>query len=71
MTKISKYCIIKMYGYKYVRGVSFMKNKNEDKIVFEEYGIEFTDDDFKGVEKEALIECKKKLTELLKKIENK
>ena len=48
-----------------------MKNKNEDKIVFEEYGIEFTDDDFKGVEKEALIECKKKLTQLLRKIENK
>ena len=48
-----------------------MKENNEDKIVFEEYGIEFTDDDFKGVEAEALIACKKKLMQLLKKIENK
>ena len=24
--------------------------KDDDKIVFEEYGIEFTDDDFKGVD---------------------
>lgn len=48
-----------------------MKEKNEDKIVFEEYGIEFTDDDFKGVEPEALIACKKKLMRLLKEIENK
>ena len=37
----------------------------EDKIVFEEYGIEFTDDDFKGVKPEALIACKKKLMKLL------
>ena len=44
--------------------------KDNDKIVFEEYGIEFTDDDFKGVEREALIICKRKLNELLKKLEN-
>lgn len=48
-----------------------MKEKDEDKIVFEEYGIEFTDDDFKGVEPEALLICKKKLMKLLKEIENK
>ena len=48
-----------------------MKDKEEDKIVFEEYGIEFTDEDFKGVEAEALIICKKKLMQLLKSIENK
>lgn len=48
-----------------------MKEKDENKIVFEEYGIEFTDDDFKGVEPEALIECKRKLMKLLKDIENK
>ncbi len=48
-----------------------MKEKDEDKIVFEEYGIEFTDDDFKGVEAEALIACKKKLMKLLKEVENK
>lgn len=44
--------------------------KNNDKIIFEEYGIEFTDDDFKGVDQETLIKCKRKLNELLKKIEN-
>ena len=43
----------------------------EDKIIFEEYGIEFTDDEFKGVEQEALILCKEKLMKLLKSIENK
>ena len=46
-----------------------MKEKNENKIVFEDYGIEFTDDDFKGVEPEALIICKKKLLKLLEEIE--
>jgi len=46
-----------------------MKEKNENKIVFEDYGIEFTDDDFKGVEPEALILCKKKLLKLLEEIE--
>ena len=45
--------------------------ENEDKIIFEDYGIEFTDEDFKGVEQETLINCKKKLMDLLKKIENK
>ena len=48
-----------------------MKKDKEDKIVFEDYGIEFTDEDFKGVEKEALIACKSKLIKLLRKIENK
>ncbi len=43
--------------------------ENEDSIKFEEYGIEFTDDDFKGVDKETLIRCKEKLNKLLKKIE--
>ena len=44
--------------------------KNNDKIVFEEYGIEFTDDDFKGVDQETLIKCKRKLNALLRKLEN-
>ena len=48
----------------------FFMGKNSDKIVFEEYGIEFTDDDFKGVDRETLIKCKRKLNELLRKIEN-
>lgn len=48
-----------------------MKEKDENKIVFEEYGIEFTDDDFKGVEPEALLLCKKKLMKLLEEIEKK
>lgn len=45
-------------------------NDKEDKIVFEDYGIEFTDDDLEGVDKETLIECKEKLDELLNKIED-
>lgn len=40
----------------------------EDKIVFEDYGIEFTDKDFEGVDKETLMECKKKIEDTLKKI---
>lgn len=44
--------------------------KNSDKIVFEDYGIEFTDEDFKGVDQETLIKCKRKLLDLLRKIEN-
>ena len=46
-------------------------SKENDKIVFEDYGIEFTDDDFKGVDQETLIKCKRKLNDLLKKLENK
>ena len=45
--------------------------EKEDKIVFEDYGIEFTDEDFKGVDVETLERCKSKLKELLKKLENK
>lgn len=45
--------------------------EKEDKIVFEDYGIEFTDEDFKGVDQETLIRCKEKLNELLKKLNNK
>ena len=40
----------------------------EDKIVFEDYGIEFTDKDFEGVDKETLIECKRKIEDTLKKL---
>ena len=47
-----------------------MKEENEDKIVFEDYGIEFTDEDFKGVDTETIIKCKRKLNELLKKLES-
>lgn len=45
-------------------------SKKEDKIIFEDYDIEFTDEDFKGVDQETLIRCKRKLNELLKKLEN-
>ena len=45
--------------------------RDEDKIIFEDYGIEFTDEDFKGVDNKTLVECKRKLNELLKKLENK
>ena len=47
-----------------------MKSKDKNKIVFEEYGIEFTDDDFEGVDKETLERCKRKLDEILEKFEN-
>lgn len=39
-----------------------------DKIVFESYGLEFSDEDFEGVDKETLIQCKRKLEETLRKI---
>ena len=45
-----------------------MENK-EEKITFEEYGIEFTDEDFEGVELETLVECREMLDKVLKKIE--
>ncbi|MCI8273390.1 MAG: hypothetical protein HFJ55_04840 [Clostridia bacterium] len=45
--------------------------EKEDKIVFEDYGIEFTDKDFEGVDQETLIKCKRKLNKLLEKIEEK
>ena len=48
-----------------------MEEKNLDKITFEEYGIEFTDEDFKGVDIETLANCKRKLYELLEKLDNK
>lgn len=57
-----------MYFYK-GEEKNIMKNE-DDKIVFEEYGIEFTDEDFKGVDQETLIRCKRKLNELLKKLQN-
>ena len=40
----------------------------EEKIIFEDYGIEFTDEDFEGVDKETLQECKKKIEETLNKL---
>ena len=41
----------------------------DDKVRFEKYGIEFSDDDFEGVDKETLLKCKKKLEKTLEKIE--
>lgn len=45
-----------------------MENK-EEKITFEEYGIEFTDEDFKNADLETLVECREMLKEVLNKIE--
>lgn len=45
--------------------------EKEEKIVFEDYGIEFTDEDFEGVDLETLERCKIKLKKLLKELENK
>ncbi len=46
-----------------------MRKDKNDKVVFEEFGIEFTDEDFEGVDIETLDECKEKLNKLLEKIE--
>ena len=43
--------------------------KEQNKIVFEEYGIEFTDEDFEGVDIDTLVECKEKIEKVLRKIE--
>ena len=47
-----------------------MEKNEEDKIVFEDYGIEFTDKDFEGVDEDTLIRCKRKLNDLLKKMKD-
>lgn len=47
-----------------------MNKKEEDKIVFEDYGIEFSDKDFEGVDQDTLIRCKRKLNDLLKKMKD-
>ena len=47
-----------------------MNKKEEDKIVFEDYGIEFLDKDFEGVDQDTLIRCKRKLNDLLKKMKD-
>lgn len=61
---------IKCYNIKWeiltkVKGGTFM----DDKVRFEKYGIEFTDEDFENVDKETLLRCKKKLEAALEKIE--
>lgn len=43
----------------------------EEKIIFEDYGIEFTEEDFKGVDKETLLKCKKILQKAIKNVERK
>lgn len=42
----------------------------DKKIVFEDYDIEITDEDIKGVDKETLIKCRDRLNEAIKKAEN-
>lgn len=44
-------------------------NNEEDKITFDEYGIEFTDDELEGVDLETLVECREMLDNVLKTIE--
>lgn len=38
----------------------------EDNIVFEDYNIEFTDEDFEGVDMETLEKCKARLEKAIK-----
>lgn len=43
----------------------------ENKIIFEDYNIEFTDADYEGVDKKTLIKCKERLEKAIKIAENK
>lgn len=43
--------------------------KEQNKITFEEYGLEFTEEDFKNVDKETLIKCRDKIDKFLEKME--
>lgn len=43
----------------------------EGKITFEDLGIEFTDDDFEGVSKETLRQCKERIEKTMNKLEEK
>lgn len=52
--------------YEYKRRIKPM----EDKIVFEDYGIEFTDKDFEGVDIEILKKYKEKISKMIEKLEN-
>lgn len=40
----------------------------EDKIVFEDLDMEFTEEELEKVDKETLIRCKKKLEDAIKKL---
>lgn len=43
----------------------------EEKITFEDYGIEFNENDFKGVSKETLEKCKERIKTTINKLEEK
>ncbi len=45
--------------------------KESKKISFEDYNIEFTDDDLEGVDINTLKECKEKLEKAIQRLENK
>ncbi len=42
----------------------------DEKIVFEDLDIEFTDDDFEDVDEETLEKCKQKLKAVIEKFRN-
>ena len=44
--------------------------KESKKINFEDYNIEFTDDDLEGVDIDTLKECKEKLEKAIQRLEN-
>ena len=43
----------------------------DEKIVFEDYGIEFSDEDFEGVDTETLKKCKERLKQAISNAEKK
>lgn len=48
-----------------------MEKKKNEKISFEDYGIEFTEKDFKDVDMDTLIELKRKVRNTIKEIDTK
>ena len=46
------------------------KLKKNEKIVFENYGIEFSEKDFKDVDIDTLVELKKRVRNIIKELEN-
>lgn len=48
-----------------------MEKKKNEKISFEDYGIEFTEKDFEDVDIETLVELKTKVKNTIKEIDTK
>ena len=47
-----------------------IKLKKDEKIIFEDYGIQFSQKDFENLDMDTLIELKKKVGNIIKELEN-